>query len=385
MNTSFRFARVGVVPLLLVALSAVSPVVAQDLEFATPLALSAESAAPQLERHVFIGDDDTIAFAAGELGRERIVKAAPYCADAEQESVQTLADGNRIVRKQSTRLCRDGEGRTRQEVDRSGHRIVYLRDPVSHENWVLDLQRKSARRLGNLVAPHDTSAWREYGDKMREWAKGLHERVSKDGAPPAPVPPVPPTPPTPPMAGTAPVVVTQDEREVRDADGKLQKEVQVRVLRFEGPHGPMAMPGMPGVIAPLPPGVAMCAQIGAPRGPGVASSLGTKDIEGVKANGERTTWTIEAGKVGNEKPIVVTRDVWTSPDLMVTMQTRDADPQVGETTYRLTNLKRGEPDASLMRVPPDFTVIKAPITPVVPHGPVAPPSPKAPSAPGAKG
>jgi len=120
-------------------------------------------------------------------------------------------------------------------------------------------------------------------------------------------------------------------------------------------------------------------------GQALTAGVETHTIEGVKVNGERTTWTIEAGKVGNEKPIVITRDVWTSPDLMVTMQTRDADPQVGETTYRLTNLKRGEPDASLMRVPPDFTVIKAPITPVVPHAPVAPASPKAPSAPGAKG
>ena len=55
-------------------------------------------------------------FAGFELGRERVVKGAPYCADAVHETIQPLADGNRIVRKQSTRLCRDGEGRTRREV-----------------------------------------------------------------------------------------------------------------------------------------------------------------------------------------------------------------------------------------------------------------------------
>jgi hypothetical protein len=42
---------------------------------------------------------------------------APYCADALHESIRPLADGNRIVRTQLTRLCRDGAGRTRQEVD----------------------------------------------------------------------------------------------------------------------------------------------------------------------------------------------------------------------------------------------------------------------------
>ena len=100
----------------------------------------------------------------------------------------------------------------------------------------------------------------------------------------------------------------------------------------------------------------------------MASPLGTKDIEGVKANGERTTWTIEAGKLGNEKPIVITRDVWTSPDLMLTVQSRDADPRVGETTYRLANLKRGEPEAGLMKVPADYAVNKGTFMPKTPGG-----------------
>ena len=35
-----------------------------------------------------------------------------------------------------------------------------------------------------------------------------------------------------------------------------------------------------------------------PRGPGVLSPLGSKEIEGVRVDGERTTWTIEAGRMG---------------------------------------------------------------------------------------
>ena len=72
-------------------------------------------------------------------------------------------------------------------------------------------------------------------------------------------------------------------------------------------------------------------------------------------NGERTTWIIEAGKVGNEKPIQIVRDVWTSPDLLLTVLSRDADPRSGETSYRLKNVKRGEPDAALMKVPADYS------------------------------
>ena len=93
-----------------------------------------------------------------------------------------------------------------------------------------------------------------------------------------------------------------------------------------------------------------------PRGPGVTTPLPQRDIDGVKASGERTTWTIEAGKVGNEKPIVITREKWTSPDLMLTLSTRDADPRSGEVVYRLANLKRGEPDAALFKVPADYKV-----------------------------
>ena len=321
--------------------------------------------APLPETRLLVGDDDTIAFAAGELHGERVVKGAPYCADAELESVQPLADGNRIVRRQTTRLCRDGEGRTRQEVERGGRRIVYLRDPVAGESWVLDPERKSARQLAggglrrDFVHP-DASAWREYAEKMREWARGFSERMRRDPGGAAPAAPMPPAPSVAPAAVPAvppmPAIVAEDEHTVRDAEGREQREVQMHVLRWPGPGAALqALPGMPAMVAPLPPGVALRAQLGAPRGPGVASSLGGKEIEGVKVNGERTTWTIEAGKVGNEKPIVISRELWTSPELMLTVMSRDADPRVGETTYRLARLRRGEPDAALMRVPADYT------------------------------
>ena len=46
-----------------------------------------------------------------------------------------------------------------------------------------------------------------------------------------------------------------------------------------------------------------------PRGACLTTALPPKEIEGVKVNGERTTWTLEAGKIGNERPIVTTREV----------------------------------------------------------------------------
>jgi hypothetical protein len=43
----------------------------------------------------------------------RVTRGAPYTADAVTEFVQVLHDGNRIVRRTTTRLVRDSEGRTR--------------------------------------------------------------------------------------------------------------------------------------------------------------------------------------------------------------------------------------------------------------------------------
>lgn len=312
---------------------------------------------------------DTRAFIADELASERPVKGAPYCADAVHETVQYLPDpsgaaANRIVRRQQTRLCRDGEGRTRQEIERDGRRRVYLHDPVSRESWVLDPQQRSARKLGSsssvgwshaaIQSESDSAAWRDYGERMREWARSLAERVkaqtshgaqagagSATATPGSPaVPPTPPAPPTPPTPPT-PVVV------MADAAGEGGRDMQVRVLRSENA-------GMAGAELPLPPGMALRAGSLAPRGPGVLTALGSKDIEGLRAGGERTTWTIDAGRQGNEKPIVISREIWRSPDLLVTVQSSDFDPRSGETRYRLTNIKRGEPEAALMQVPADY-------------------------------
>jgi hypothetical protein len=322
----------------------------------------------ETRRQVVIGDSGpALAFAFDDLGSERIVKGAPYCAEGVHESVQWLPDaggnaGNRIVRQQTTLLCRDGEGRTRQEVDRNGRKVVYLRDPLARESWVLDPGRKTARRLDELTgldaaSVHDAPAWREYAERMREWARGMAERARGGAFPTPPAPPAPPSPPTPPAPALAPlpplppqpVAITRSE--IGSGGPDSRREIEVKVVRM----GVDGQAPLPAEWSAPPPAVQWRAQSLAPRGAGSVSPLGSKDIEGVRANGERTTWTIEAGKLGNEKPIVITREIWTAPDLMVTVLSRDFDPRSGEISYRLKNLKRGEPDAALMRVPPDYS------------------------------
>src|SRR5258708_18432789 len=45
----------------------------------------------------------------------KVVKGAPYSADAVTETTQTLSDGNHITRKTTSAMYRDSERRTRRE------------------------------------------------------------------------------------------------------------------------------------------------------------------------------------------------------------------------------------------------------------------------------
>jgi len=86
------------------------------------------------------------------------------------------------------------------------------------------------------------------------------------------------------------------------------------------------------------------------------TSLGTQTIGGVTAQGTRYTRTIPAGAIGNEKPIVIVREVWYSPDLQTVVMSKRTDPRMGETVFQMTNIQRQEPDASLFQVPSDYTI-----------------------------
>jgi hypothetical protein len=89
-------------------------------------------------------------------------------------------------------------------------------------------------------------------------------------------------------------------------------------------------------------------------------NLGTQTLEGVEATGTRTTVTIPAGAIGNDKAISIVSERWLSPELQVVLMSTHRDPRFGETTYRLTGIARGEPDKSLFEVPSDYTIREGP-------------------------
>ena len=91
------------------------------------------------------------------------------------------------------------------------------------------------------------------------------------------------------------------------------------------------------------------------------ASLGSKTIEGIPVTGTKTTTTIPAGAIGNDRDLVTTRETWYSADLKLVIQSTQTDPRFGETTYSLTNIQRSEPDPAIFQVPAGYTIDKLPV------------------------
>ncbi len=237
------------------------------------------------------------------------VKGAPYSADAITESVQVLADGNRIVNRQISSVARDSQGRTRNEaqlraigsspVEGQPLKIVMVHDPVAQVTYTLETGSKTARKVSTA---------------------GLAEAKYR--------------------AEAGQVTVTAERRIRVPADassGAVEKQKgEARQLILDGVNVRTIQ-----------------------RSPGSAKSesLGTQVIEGVIADGTRTTETIPANEIGNEKELQIVNEVWVAQDLKAVVLSKRTDPRNGEVTYKLTNIQRSEPAASLFEVPADYRLV----------------------------
>lgn len=81
--------------------------------------------------------------------------------------------------------------------------------------------------------------------------------------------------------------------------------------------------------------------------------LGTQMINGVLCRGTRVTLTIPA--LDRKNDIHVFRERWYSDDLQALVESIDDDPRFGMSTYELKEIKRGEPDPSLFKLPEGYT------------------------------
>ncbi len=91
----------------------------------------------------------------------------------------------------------------------------------------------------------------------------------------------------------------------------------------------------------------------------VTESLGSQLIEGLYAEGTRTSHTIPAGREGNDRPISIVQEGWVSKELELSILNKYIDPRSGESITRLTNIDLSEPSSDLFQLPPDYKIVDA--------------------------
>lgn len=104
--------------------------------------------------------------------------------------------------------------------------------------------------------------------------------------------------------------------------------------------------------------------------------LGSKTIAGIPVVGTRTVTTIAAGKMGNDREIVIRHEQWTSPDLQLIVSESDDNPFGAIRTYEITSFERSAPPETLFKAPENIPFQTRTLPPsTLPSFGIAPPSP----------
>lgn len=240
-----------------------------------------------------------------------IVKGAPFSADAVSESSQILGDGNKITRSFTTRMYRDSEGRFRREEVPAANGTVGTFIGVQQAISIFD----------------PVSNYRFLLDPSKKTARRMSIIPgSREGA----------------------VIVNG-----QSMSPALRAQIETNAVQRTQI---VVVPGMAMTTA---------------GGGGKSESLGVRTFEGVEAEGTRTTTTIPAGAIGNERPIEIIYEKWYSKELQLIVYSRHSDPRFGEQIYRLDNLSRSEPDGSFFVPPSDYKILTEPVYTVVTPRPAA--------------
>ena len=79
--------------------------------------------------------------------------------------------------------------------------------------------------------------------------------------------------------------------------------------------------------------------------------------EGVETHGYRETVTINTGVMGNDQPMVSTREFWYSPHLAVNLFSVVDNAATGKQVFTAKEISTAEPDPSAFEVPADYKVV----------------------------
>jgi len=256
----------------------------------------------------------------------KLVKGSPYSAQAVTENTQVLSDGNRIANKTIALVYRDSEGRTRREqtikaiggLARGGEpsQAIFISDPVAGTSYSLDPKTQIARKLPPMRF------------KVQGAAAGSGESKSAESA---------------------------------AAVGYRGNVQQIIVGEGQGDNYRIALESDAQVKRQFESGIAL-GWLDKRNPSAKTEQLGKQNINGVEAEGTRTTVTIAPGEIGNERAIEIVSERWFSPELQVIVMTRHNDPRFGENSYQLIDINRAEPARELFEVPPGYKVEESPVS-----------------------
>ena len=85
--------------------------------------------------------------------------------------------------------------------------------------------------------------------------------------------------------------------------------------------------------------------------------LGLSSAGGLDTHGYRETTTINTGAMGNDQPMVTTREFWYSPQLAINLISVVDAPQTGKQVLTAKDLSVSEPDLSYFAVPEDYKIV----------------------------
>ena len=265
----------------------------------------------------------------------KIVKGAPFSAEAISESTQVLADGNRIVRKWTEKLYRSGDGRFRREGSGipgsafgavvSSNGGVTILDPTGGARYTLNTDDKTVRSY-TLKTTTPVVVGGQINDELR---RKLEAQQDSGGA-----------------------IILNGQGSTNASALEAAKVAEFKAKADE-------------IRAVVTAQVAVAATAAVPAMPSVGNSkwetrteqLGIQNFEGVDAEGTRTITTIPADAIGNERAIEIVYERWYSKELQLIVYSKHSDPRFGEQTYRLTNINRSEPDPSLFQVPTSYRLL----------------------------
>ncbi len=229
----------------------------------------------------------------------------PYTAQFKITSQQTLADGTVITRESTETDARDSQGRHMHsqteitpQMGRDPGTFGNANDPVEGTQSTWDSRTRKARVVKLPPQDQRQGCWANEGGTFRmAWRNGGASTPPGDSLPVSA------------LSGTT-------------------------VTVSAGPTG------LPADRIPRP----------------TVVDLGTTTIEGLEVHGRRYTTTIQPGEIGNDEPIVTTRENWVSTELGIEVRSVTDDPRSGKHTRELVDVSQSEPDPTTFQPPEGYEV-----------------------------